>query len=138
MIDLNTLDLQAQADAGFTLELLHPIDNTVLPGMTIRIRGDKSKTVEVYERKRIKEIQKREKVRKGKNQDTDFSIEELEEMAVEAAVVRVMGWSGFLKDEQIVEFTPENAAAVFTKYKWIRDQVREAAEDLDNFRPEGS
>lgn len=134
MIDLSNLDLQAQADNGFTLQLLHPIDNTDLPGMTIRIRGDKSRAVETFERARIKDIQKREKMRKGKNQDLEFTMEELEQMAIEAAVVRVVGWTGFTENGNEVAFTEENAKTVFAKYKWIRDQVREAAEDLDNFR----
>lgn len=134
MIDLNQLNLTEQGEAGFTLQLLHPIDRNELEGMTIRIRGDKSKTVEAFERKRIKELQKREKMLKGKSKDTDFTVEELEDMAVEAAVVRIMGWTGMKEDGEDLNFSAENAAYLMRKFAWMREQVREAAEDLDNFR----
>lgn len=136
MIDLNTLDLASHGDAGYKLQLTHPIDGTELEGMTIRIRGDKSKTVQAYERKRVNELQKRERLLKGKNKNTDFNIDELEEMAVEAACVRIMGWTGMMEGDSILEYSPANAEYLMKKFTWMRDQVREAAEDLENFRPE--
>lgn len=135
MIDLNNLDLVAQGDAGYNLQLLHPIDGEELEGMVIRVRGDKSKTVQVFERKRINELNKREKVLKGKGKDATFSIEEMEDLAVEAAVVRIMGWKGIREAGVDLEFNEENAAYVMRKFAWMREQVREAAEDLENFRP---
>lgn len=137
MIDLNTLDLTEQGDAGYKLQLMHPIDTSEeLPGMTIRVRGDKSKTVQAFERKRVNEMQKREKLLKGKNKSTDFTIDELEELAVESAVVRIMGWTGMYEGGEVLDYSPENAAYLMKKYAWMREQVREAAEDLENFRPE--
>ena len=134
MIDLNTLDLSEQGDAGYKMQVQHPIDNTEIEGMTIRIRGDKSKTVQAFERKRVNEMQKREKLLKGKNKSTDFTIDELEEMAVEAAVVRIMGWTGMQEGGEVLDYSPENAAYLMKKFPWMREQVREAAEDLENFR----
>lgn len=62
--------------------------------MKIRIRGDKSKTVAAFDRKRINELQQKERVLKGKNKELTFTTDELEKMAVEAAAVRVISWQG--------------------------------------------
>ena len=136
MIDLNSLNLTAQADAGYVMPVLSPFDDMEIPGMTIRIRGDKSTVVHAYERKRLNELQKRERVLAGKQKDTSFSFEELEEMAVDAAVVRIMSWTGMSEGGQELAFTEENAAYLMKKYSWMRDQVREAAKEVDNFRSE--
>lgn len=133
MIDFNTLDLTAQGEAGYTLQLLHPKNQTELEGVTIKIRGDKSRTVQQFERKRLNELQNKERVLKGKNKEMTFTTEELERMAIEAAVVRVINWSGINENGEPVPFNEENATYMFEKFSWMRDQVREAAEDLDNF-----
>ena len=133
MIDFNTLDLTAQGEAGYTLQLLHPKNQTELEGVTIKIRGDKSRTVQQFERKRLNELQNKERVLKGKNKEMTFTAEELERMAIEAAVVRVISWSGINENGEPVPFNEENATYMFEKFSWMRDQVREAAEDLDNF-----
>lgn len=133
MIDFNTLDLTAQGEAGYTLQLLHPKNQTELEGVTIKIRGDKSRTVQQFERKRLNELQNKERVLKGKNKEMTFTTEELERMAIEAAVVRVISWSGINENGEPVPFNEENATYMFEKFSWMRDQVREAAEDLDNF-----
>ena len=133
MIDFNTLDLTAQGEAGYTLQLLHPKNQTELEGVTIKIRGDKSRTVQQFERKRLNELQNKERVLKGKNKEMTFTTEELQRMAIEAAVVRVINWSGINENGEPVPFNEENATYMFEKFSWMRDQVREAAEDLDNF-----
>ena len=133
MIDFNTLDLTAQGEAGYTLQLLHPKNQTELEGVTIKIRGDKSRTVQQFERKRLNELQNKERVLKGKNKEMTFTAEELERMAIEAAVVRVINWSCINENGEPVPFNEENATYMFEKFSWMRDQVREAAEDLDNF-----
>ena len=136
MIDLNNLDLATAGDSGFDLQLLHPVDKSELEGMKIRIRGDKSKTVAAFDRKRINELQQKERVLKGKNKELTFTTDELEKMAVEAAAVRVISWQGISEGGMVLDCTPENITHVMTKYSWMRDQVREASEELENFRPD--
>lgn len=135
-MDLNSLNLTEQGDAGYTMQVVHPIDKTDIPGMTVRVRGDKSATVQAFERKRLTELTKREKVLRGKQKDTDFTIEEMEELAIQSAVIRVMSWTGFKENGEELACTPENLAYVMKKYSWLREQIKEAAEDLENFRPE--
>lgn len=131
-MELNLLNLGIQADDGFDLVLQHPITGDDLDGV-IRVRGDKSRAVQQFSRKRITEMQKRERIQKGKGKDTDLTIEDLEAMAVESAIVRVISWKNIKKDGEELPFTKENAEVVFKEYDWIRQQVMEASEELKNF-----
>ena len=131
-MELNLLNLGIQAEDGFDLVLQHPITGDDLDGV-IRVRGDKSRAVQQFSRKRITEMQKRERIQKGKGKDTDLTIEELEAMAVESAIVRVISWKNIKKDGEELPFTKENAEVVFKEYDWIRQQVMEASEELKNF-----
>ena len=131
-MELNLLNLGIQAEDGFDLVLQHPITGDDLDGV-IRVRGDKSRAVQQFSRKRITEMQKRERIQKGKGKDTDLTIEELEAMAVESAIVRVISWKNIKKDGEELPFTKENAEVIFKDYDWIRQQVMEASEELKNF-----
>ena len=131
-MELNLLNLGVQADDGFDLVLQHPITGDDLDGV-IRVRGDKSRAVQQFSRKRITEMQKRERMLKGKGKDENLTIEELEAMAVESAIVRVISWKNIKKDGEDLPFTKENAEVVFKEYDWIRQQVMEASEELKNF-----
>lgn len=134
-MELSGLNLAAMAEEGYDLQLTHPVTHEKLDGV-VRIRGDKSKVVQAYARKRFNELQKRERVQKGKNQDTSLNIEELEDMNIESAVIRVISWKNIKKDGQELPFTKENATQVFKDYDWIRAQIMEASEELLNFQPE--
>lgn len=131
-MELNLLNLGVQADDGYDLVLQHPINGEDLDGV-IRVRGDKSRAVQQFSRKRITEMQKRERMLKGKGKDENLTIEELEAMAVESAIVRVISWKNIKKDGEELPFTKENAEVVFKEYDWIRQQVMEASEELKNF-----
>lgn len=135
MLDLAVTDFARQAESGYEFELIHPATGEGLGGF-IKVRGDKSKVVQSYARKRITEMQKREKVQRGKNKETDLTIEELEDMAVQSAIVRVISWRNIAKDGVEVPFTKENAEEIFRDHPWIREAVMEAADDLTNFRSE--
>ena len=62
-----------------------------------------------------------------------MSIEELEMLAVERAVVRIISWRGIEEDGQPVPFTVENATRVLKDNPWIREQVLENSDDLTGF-----
>lgn len=131
-MELFSLDLSKGAEAGYDLVLEHPVTGEELDGV-IRIRGDKSKVVQQFARKRITAMQARERIQKGKNKSTDLTIEELEDMAVESAVIRVISWKNIKLNGEELPFTKENAETVFKDYDWIRQQVMEASEELTNF-----
>lgn len=129
-MELNSVNLAAMAAVGYALELVHPATGEKLGGI-ITIRGDESREVQNYNRKRFQEIQKRERMNKGKS--TDYTLAEIEDISIESAIVRCMGWKNIKKDGIELEFNKENAEMVFRDYPWIRSQVMEAASDLTLF-----
>ena len=132
-LDLAITNIAAEAEAGYEFELLHPATGEGTEGF-IKVRGEKSKTVQNHARKVVNEMQKREKVAKGKNKDVDLSIEELESLAIDRAIVRIISWRGIQEAGQDVPFTRENAERILKDHPWIREAVIEESENLLNFR----
>ena len=132
-LDLAITNIAAEAEAGYEFELLHPATGEGTEGF-IKVRGEKSKIVQNHARKVVNEMQKREKVAKGKNKDVDLSIEELESLAIDRAIVRIISWRGIQEDGQDVPFTRENAERILKDHPWIREAVIEESENLLNFR----
>lgn len=132
--DLAKNNLSDKAEVGYEFEVLLP-GTEKATGAFITVRGAESKTVKGYQRRKFKEYQARMKVaqRKGKADD-DISIEEAEEMTVETAVGRVIGWRGFDENGKELAFTAENATRVLSEHTWIREQVMEASNDITNFQ----
>ena len=135
--DLIEQDFSTSAEAGYTFELVLP--NGVSSGAHLTILGDLSKTVRDYSKRKYQEFQTRNQVakRKGKEPD-DISLDEAEDMAVEAALVRLIGWNGFIEKKKDVPFTKEKAAEVLRKHGWIRDAIITEAGDVTNFTPKAS
>ena len=131
-MELSNLNLGVAAESGYDLVLQHPITGDDLDGV-VRVRGDKSKTVQVFSRKRVNELQKRERMQKGKGKDENLSIEELEQMHIESGIARVISWKNIKKDGEEIPFTKENAEMVFKDYPWILEQTLEARAELRNF-----
>jgi hypothetical protein len=133
--DLNKNNFADAAEAGFEFELLLP--GTQEPtGAFITVRGDQSKTVKAYARKKYAEFKLREQQAKRRGKDVDdMTIEEAEELSIEAAVVRVIGWKGISEGKTDIAFSKENAERIFKEHPWIKDAVMEEASQLLNFRP---
>lgn len=131
-MEITNFNLAAQAAVGYNLELVHPATGDKLGGVII-IRGDESREVQNYNRRRFQELQKRERMNKGK--DTSYTLAEIEEIGIESAITRVIGWKNIKKDGIELDYNKENAEMVFRDYPWIRNQVMEAAQDLTLFLP---
>ena len=134
MLDLKKTNVAVDAEAGYEFELIHPATGEGTGGF-IKVRGEHSKVVQAFARKRINEFQKREKMAKGKGKELEFTTDELEEMAVENAVNRIISWRGIGADGVEVPFTVENATQILTEHPWIRKAVSEESENILNFRP---
>ncbi len=124
------------AESGFKFELKLPGTGEGT-GVFITVRGDQSKTVKAYGRKKYNEFKLREQQakRRGKEVD-DLTLEEAEELSIESAVIRVIDWENITENGKPVAFTKENAERIFKEYTWIKDQVMEEAGQLLNFRSE--
>ena len=131
-LNLSVLNVSEVSESGIDIELVHPATGEGLDAW-VRVRGKDSRTVQNHARKVVNDMQKREKIAKGKNKDADLSIEELEMLAVERAVVRIISWRGIEEDGQPVPFTVENATRVLKDNPWIREQVLENSDDLTGF-----
>ena len=132
-LDLAITNLAAEAESGYEFELLHPATGERLEAW-IKVRGEKSKIVQNHARKIVTEMQKREKVAKGKNKEIDLTIEDYEDMAVDRAIVRIISWRGIQENGQDVPFNRENAERILKDHPWIREAVMEESDNLLNFR----
>lgn len=131
-LNLSVLNVSEVSESGIDIELVHPATGEGLDAW-VRVRGKDSRTVQNHARKVVNDMQKREKIAKGKNKDADLSIEELEMLAVERAVVRIISWRGIEEEGQPVPFTVENATRILKDNPWIREQVLENSDDLTGF-----
>ena len=124
------------AEEGYKFELKLPGTGEGT-GVFITVRGDQSKTVKAFGRKKYSEFKLREQQakRRGKEVD-DMTLEEAEELSIESAVVRVIAWENITENGKEVAFTKENAERIFKEHSWIKDQVMEEAGQLLNFRPD--
>jgi hypothetical protein len=124
------------AEEGYKFELKLPGTGEGT-GVFITVRGDQSKTVKAFGRKKYSEFKLREQQakRRGKEVD-DMTLEEAEELSIESAVVRVIAWENITENGKEVLFTKENAERIFKEHSWIKDQVMEEAGQLLNFRPD--
>lgn len=131
-LNLSILNVSEVSESGLEFELVHPATGEGLDAW-IKVRGEKSRTVQNHARKIVTEMQKREKVAKGKNKEIELSIEDYEDMAVDRAIVRIISWRGIQENGQDVPFNRENAERILKEHPWIREAVMENSEDLQEF-----
>lgn len=134
--DLTKNNYGEVAEAGYEFELKLPGTGEGT-GAFITVRGDQSKTVKAYSRKKYAEFKLKEQQARRRGKDVeDMTLEEAEELAVEAAIVRVITWKGIDEAGKPVAFTKDTATRIFMEHPWIRDQVMEESSQILNFRPE--
>jgi hypothetical protein len=120
------------AEVGVDVKVLLP-DGTDT-GAVIKVRGDQSPAVRAYGRQLFQEYQMKNKAAKSRGRDPeDMSLEEAEEMAVTAAVIRTISWSGIGGDNGEIPFSEAAAKKLYTDEPWIKDLVMEAAADAFRF-----
>ena len=132
--DLNKHNFSESAAEGYTFELKLPTGAG--SGTKLTVLGEMSPTIKAYSRKKFAEYQQRQIMlkRKGK-EDEQMSLEEAEEIAVENALVRLVGWQDLHEDGKDVKFSKEKARELLTVHGWIRDQVITESQDVLNFSP---
>lgn len=131
--DLQTQDYSVAAEQGFTFELTLP-DGTVSDAK-LTILGDLSPTVKNYGKRKYKEFKSQQEAAKRRGKEWDISIDDAEEEAIEATLVRLIGWENFTENGKVVVFSKEKAEEVLRKHSWIRDLIIEEAKNVANFTP---
>ena len=133
MFDIKTHDFSAAAADGYTFNLKLPTGAD--SGAKLTILGDLSPTIKNYSRKRFAEYQQRQQIAKRKGKDEEISLDEAEEMQVENALVRLIGWEGITEDGKEIKFSKEKAREILTAHSFIRDQIISESQDVLNFQP---
>jgi hypothetical protein len=131
-LDLSALDTVAGANAGFEVMLYHPKTREDT-GAVITILGrDSDKFREItnaQSRRRVNKMQK------GgfRGANSALTPEELEKEQIDLLAGCTLGWSGINREGVPLEFSVENAKAIYRGFPWIREQVDEAMGDRANF-----
>lgn len=131
MFDLEKNDQSAIAEAGYEFNLKLP--SGAATDCFIKVRGSQSPVVRQYQKKKYNEYQMKVQAAKRKGKEYELDLDEAEELAVEAAVIRVLGWRGLAQGGKEVPFSPTAAAEIFKAHEWIREQVTEEANQIYNF-----
>lgn len=132
--DLSKQDFSKSAEAGYTFELKLPTGAG--SGAKLTILGELSPVVKAYGRRKYQEYQQKAAIARRKNRDVDeMDLDEAEALAVEACLVRLIGWSGITEEGKEVPFSKEKAAEVLTKHSWIREAIMTESGDVLNFTP---
>lgn len=134
--DLIKNNFAEAAENGYEFELKLPGTGEAT-GAFITVRGEQSKTVKAYARKKFSEFKLREQQAKRRGKEIEeMTLDEAEELAIESAITRIIDWKGFEESGKNVPFTKENAERILREHSWIRDQVMEESSQILNFRPE--
>jgi hypothetical protein len=131
--DLTKNNFAEKAELGYEFEVIIP-EVQEKTGAFITVRGAESPKVKNYGRRKFNEMQFKEHTAKKKGKDLDpITLDEAEDMAIEAALVRIISWKGFEEGGKKLEFTEENARRVLREHAWIREQVLSESNQLSNF-----
>lgn len=134
MLDLAKLNVAEAAEAGYKMQLVHPVTREPFKGVYITVRGDDSKTVQGWIRGIVTRRQMEEAAARRRGKEAEpMTIAEAEEQAAEGAAKRIIGWENIGRDGKLIEFSFEAAKSLCAENPWIRDQVLEASKDLGNF-----
>jgi len=133
MLDLSKNDPAKISEAGFEFNVVLP-DGTETEAV-VKVRGKNSKKAVAFERKMYTEYAARQEanVRRGKKEET-LKIEELEERESQRAANRIISWKGLGKDGVEIPFSEDAAFDLMMEYPFLRAQVMEESDNLQNFR----
>lgn len=129
--DIVKTNVAELAEAGYEFEVKLPDGSPT--EFFVTVRGTHAPKVKNYSKKVFNQLQLKEQQAKRKNKETEFSLEEAEDMAVESAVVRLISWRGLEEDGKEVKFSEETARRIMRDLDWVRVQVLDEADIAANF-----
>lgn len=106
------------------VKLKHPVTGVELDA-TIKVYGKDSSVFQ----NAIKQRAKAQIARKSK----DIDLEANDKDSIELLADCTQGWSGIAEGSKELVFSRDAAIALYTKYKWIREQIDIAIGDRANF-----
>ncbi len=123
--DLASLDSAAKAEDGAELEVLHPISGEKL-GIAIRLAGTDS----AVHRKATTAIASR-RTKGGFRRN--INLDDLQAESIEILARCTLSWSGVVLDGKDGPPSKEAAAALYTRFPWLREQVETFISDRANY-----
>jgi len=136
--NIEKMDYSKSASDGYSFNLVLPDGQESDAKLTVI--GNLSPEVQNFSKKKYKELNLKIKQAEGKNKKYDPSLEELEDDAIQGALVRLIGWEGFTEGDKDtpVKFSKEKAEEILRQHSWIREQIYKESEDTANFTPKTS
>jgi len=128
-MDMNNLDLAADAEKGATFSVRHPVTDELLTGsdekpLTIQVHGVDSATF----KRAVQDINQAASGRKK------VSPAEQERQTVNALARATIGWSdNWVWGGEPFKFSPENCRKLYAERAWLRAQVDEFIADRSRF-----
>lgn len=126
-MDLNDINLAAQAEQGAELTLEHPVTGEKIEGMTITLAGSDAKAF----RSKQKEIQAARLAKMLKKKGAGLQNSDEEEAELLASVT--LGWSGIVVGGEKIKFSYAAAKKLYLDHNWIKEQVDEFVGNRANF-----
>lgn len=130
MFDLQELDLTAQASAGRVLALRHPITGEPLQDtdgapVTITAMGTDSAVYRQRVQERLDRLRGEEAKRRTSAQYDDDTLDDL--------VMLTVTWSGVGLDGKALPCTHATTREVYTRFRWVREQVERFVGSREDF-----
>ena len=132
-IDFGSFDLSRQADQGCTIELRHPASGQPL-GIFIDILGADS--TEYVERAQLMQRARMAKMQQSRRFMP--TPEELDAEALELVVTATRGWRNVQENGEPLPFSAEAARRLYSRHRWVREQVDAEVNDRANFLPKSA
>lgn len=136
--DLSSVDTVAACNKGTEIELKHPVTNEPT-GVFWGILGRDSDAYREYFRELANARIRKEVMARKRGKDVEVeTVEVAEAKAIELLVSCSTGWRSedkptlTFKGEEL-EFTVMNAKTVLEALPWVRRQIEDGIDDLENF-----
>lgn len=129
-MDLSQLNTVAGADAGADLVLRNPATDEPLAteeGASISI------TLAGYDSKAARKMRHAMANRRMQRTGGKMTAESLEADGIELLCALTLGWQNIVVDGEPLEFSADNAAKLYKRFPWIREQVDAFVGDRANF-----
>ncbi len=125
-MDLASLE---PASEGVEMQVRHPATNAPIDGMAITVLGlDSARAVQ------MQRAATNRRLKQGINK-MKWSAEEIDEDGIQMLSALTTSWRGIELDGKPLECNRQNATTLYTRFRWLREQVDEFVGERANFLP---
>lgn len=124
-MDIGKLDMERACSAGAWLHLAHPATGRPLMSdigeeqpMRIRLLGRDSKIV-----RRVQRTISNERLARAAEGQTTLTAEQLADENHRIVLAATVGWEGFERGTEVLEFSEKEADSFYAKNEWASDQA---------------